>query len=391
MSEAPANNRWFTYFPDDYRWSSGLVNCLSVAPWGGADIGEVDQVGRKLKIDVGNDALWFREWIKMADKVRKLAISEERKKNNFSASYHHKRAAMYYQIGERYRTPKDAKAKAAYKLALDSFKRFARLTDRPKIEPVEVPFENGTSLPGYFVHAENTKKSKPPVVVYFDGLDITKEIQYCRGVEEIVRRGMSCLVMDGPGTGEAIRFRKQYLRYDYEVAGSAAMDYLESRKDVNSKKVGVVAISLGGYYAPRIASMEKRYKACVAWGACWDYHAQWKKRVAASMKTELSVPGHHILWVFNTKNYEETFQKLEGFRLDGVVQQMRCPFLLTHGIDDKQVSTRDAKLLYNAVGSKDKTLKIFSVKEGGSQHCQRDNLSLGVTYISDWLKKKLNP
>ena len=82
MSEAPANNRWFTYFPDDYRWSSGLVNCLSVAPWGGADIGEVDQVGRKLKKDVGNDALWFREWIKMADKVRKLAISEERKKNN---------------------------------------------------------------------------------------------------------------------------------------------------------------------------------------------------------------------------------------------------------------------------------------------------------------------
>ena len=109
------------------------------------------------------------------------------------------------------------------------------------------------------------------------------------------------------------------------------------------------------------------------------------------MQTELSVPGHHILWVFNTKNYEDTFKKLEGFRLDGVVQNMKCPFLLTHGIDDKQVSTRDAKLLYNAVGSKDKTLKIFSVEEGGSQHCQRDNLSLGVTYISDWLKKKLNP
>ena len=70
---------------------------------------------------------------------------------------------------------------------------------------------------------------------------------------------------------------------------------------------------------------------------------------------------------------------------------MQSPFLLTHGIDDKQVSTRDARSLFNAVGSKDKTLKIFTVKEGGSQHCQRDNLSLGVTYISDWLKKKLNP
>ena len=94
---------------------------------------------------------------------------------------------------------------------------------------------------------------------------------------------------------------------------------------MNAGKAAVIGISLGGYYAPRIASMERRYKACVAWGACWDYHATWKKRVAASMQTELSVPGHHILWIFNTTNFEDTFEKLEGFRLDGVVQKMRCP------------------------------------------------------------------
>ena len=391
MPEAPANTRWFTYFPEDYRWSSGVVNCLSVAPWGGADIGEVDQVGRRLRKDIGNDALWFREWIRMANKVRNLGLAAEENNHRLSAAYHHKRAAMYYQIGERFRTPKDKRAKDAYKLALDSFLRFTKLTDAPRIERVEVPFENGVNLPGYFIHAQNTKKAKPPVIVYFDGLDITKEIQYLRGAEEFVRRGMSCLVMDGPGTGEAIRFREQYLRHDYEAAGSAALDYLETRGDVNAGKAAVVAISLGGYYAPRIASMERRYKACVAWGACWDYHATWKKRVAASMKTELSVPGHHIMWVFNTKNYEDTFKKLEGFRLDGVVQKMRCPFLLTHGIDDKQVPTSDARKLFNAVGSKDKTLKIFTVKEGGSQHCQRDNLSLGVTYIADWLMEKLRP
>ncbi len=159
MPEAPANTRWFTYFPEDYRWSSGVVNCLSVAPWGGADIGEVDQVGRRLRKDIGNDSLWFREWVRMADKVRGLALSEERKKHRFSAAYHHKRAAMYYQIGERFRTPKDKKAKAAYRLALDSFMRFARLIDRPRIERVEVPFEKGVNLPGYFVHAENTRFS----------------------------------------------------------------------------------------------------------------------------------------------------------------------------------------------------------------------------------------
>ena len=45
------------------------------------------------------------------------------------------------------------------------------------------------------------------MVVFFDGLDNTKELVYMRGVAELVRRGMSCLVVDGPGSGEAARFR----------------------------------------------------------------------------------------------------------------------------------------------------------------------------------------
>jgi hypothetical protein len=49
----------------------------------------------------------------------------------------------------------------------------------------------------------------------------------------------------------------------------------------------------------------------------------------------------------------------------------------------------EARALFRAVGSKDKTLRVFSVKEGGSQHCQIDNLTLGTTYMYDWLQEKL--
>jgi len=389
MPEAPANTNWFTYFPRDYRWSAAVCGMVSGAQWGAAQIGEVDQVGRRLAKRLGDDGAWFREWVKMGDKIRGLALAEERKGHDLSAASHHVRACCYYQMAERFRTPKDKKALDAYRKGLDSFRRHARLTDRPRIEAVEVPFERGKKLPGYLVHAENTKKARPPVVVFFDGLDVTKELQYMRGVEDLVRRGMSCLVMDGPGTGEAIRFRKIYLRHDYEAAGSAALDYLERRKDVNAGRAAVMAISLGGYYAPRIASMEPRFKACVAWGAIWDYHATWKRRIEASFKAELSVPGHHIQWILNAKSLREALKKLDGFRLDGVVQKMRCPFLLTHGADDKQIPLKDARSLFNAVGSKDKTFKVFTVAEGGAQHCQRDNYSLGTAYMFDWLQEKL--
>ena len=261
-------------------------------------------------------------------------------------------------MGERFRTPKDQKALAAYRTAVDCFHQFVALTD-VKIEIVEVPFE-GKSLPGYFVHAQNAKSARTPCVVFFDGLDVTKEIQYVAGVPDLIKRGISVLVMDGPGTGEAIRFRGLVLRHDYEKAGSACIDFLEKRADVDPKKIGIVAISLGGYYAPRCASLEPRFAACVAWGAIWDYHAVWKRRIEAQFKASLSVPGHHIMWILGADTLDEALQRLEPFRLDGVVQKMRCPFLVVHGEDDEQIPLADAQALYDACGSQDKTLRVFT-------------------------------
>ena len=385
---AGRHTNWFTYFPEDYRWSAATVDVIGCASMGGSDIGEVDRLGRRLRGKVGDDEAWFAEWARLGDEVRAIAERAENEGNAYTAASFYLRACCYYQVGERFRTPKDELALEVYKTALDCFRRYARLTDRPRIEPVEVPYE-GKSLPGYFVHAENTDLERAPCMVFFDGLDITKELQYVRGVADLVRRGISCLVMDGPGTGEAIRFRGMPLRYDYEVAGTACLDYLLSRPDVAPDRVGVMAISLGGYYAPRIASMEPRFKVCLAWGAIWDYHATWKRRIEAHFKTSLSVPGHHISWIFGVETLDEALEKLKDYRLDGVVQKMRCPFLITHGAEDEQVPVADAEALYAASGSSDKTLRVFTAEEGGAQHCQRDSPSIATAAMFDWLKEKL--
>ena len=135
--------------------------------------------------------------------------------------------------------------------------------------------------------------------------------------------------------------------------------------------------------------MEPRFKACIAWGAIWDYHATWKRRIESGFRASMSVPGHHIMWITGAASPQEALQKLEGFRLDGVVQKMRCAFLLTHGADDEQISMADAQALFDAVGSKDKTFRVFTTEEGGAQHCQRDYLTLGTSAIFDWLAEKL--
>jgi dienelactone hydrolase len=380
--------KYFMYFPGNYRWSAAFVNMLGRAPFGGADISELHKIGRLLDgKGAEDDEAWFGACVTVADEVRGHAERFRVSGHRASAAAFYLRACHYYQMGERFRTPKDKTALDAYRTAVDCFHRFVANTD-VTIEIVEVPFE-GKSLPGYFVHAQNRTSARTPCVVFFDGLDVTKEIQYVAGVPDLIRRGISVLVMDGPGTGEAIRFRDIYLRHDYEKAGSACIDFLERRADVDAKKIGIVAISLGGYYAPRCAALDPRFAACFAWGAIWDYHGVWKRRVEAQFNASMSVPGHHIMWIVGASTLDEALRRLEPFKLDGVVQKMRCPFLCVHGADDEQIPLKDAQALYDACGSPDKTLRVFTADEGGAQHCQRDYLSLGTATMWSWFEDKL--
>lgn len=376
------------YFPTSHRWSAGFLNMLSSAPYGGSEPAELTRIARLLKdAKHEDDNAWFEACATVADGVRIFAEKKEREGHRHSAAHAYLRACNYYLFGERFRQPKDERGLTIFRTGVACFQRHARLTD-VEIEIVEIPFVDG-SLPGYFVKARNPRAKRAPCMVFFDGLDHTKETQYMRGVSDAIKRGISVLVMDGPGTGSAIRLRGHYLRHDYEVAGSACIDFLEQRDDVDAQKIGVMAISLGGYYAARCAAMDPRFAACVCWGAIWDYYATWKKRIDANFKTALSVPGHHIMWILGVDTAEQALQKLEPFRLDGVVQKIRCPHLVVHGTHDELIPLADAQSLYAASGSADKTLRVFTPEEGGSQHCQRDYLTLVVAEMWDWLEDRL--
>jgi pimeloyl-ACP methyl ester carboxylesterase len=385
----------FLYFPTNYRWSMGLLLCLSGAPWGGAEIDEVNRVGRALAGKVGDDDAWFEEWTRMGDRIEARGRAEEKNGHRLTAAACLMRAAHYYQTGERFLQPKSARGMDVYRKSVATFRAGAALLQRPRIESVEVPYD-GKTLPALFVHPdpEAAGKKPAPAMVFFDGFDITKEIQYFKAIPDLAARGIGCLIVDGPGNGESVRFRDLPLIAETERYGAAAYEYLASRSEIDPKRIGVMAISLGGYYAPRAASLEPRFAACVAWGAQWDYYDVWQQRFAAldsGKVLSLSVPPEHLMWVFGVDNRAAAMKKLEGFRLDGIVQKMRCPFLLVHGAGDEQIPLAIAEKCFAAVGSQQKTLKVFQREEGGFHHCQVDNITIGTHYMWDWIADALKP
>jgi dipeptidyl aminopeptidase/acylaminoacyl peptidase len=101
------------------------------------------------------------------------------------------------------------------------------------------------------------------------------------------------------------------------------------------------------------------------------------------------VPPEHLQWVFGVESNEAALKILEGFKLEGIVQKMKCPFLLVHGEGDEQIPLAIAEKCFDAVGSNQKELKVFTREEGGQHHCQVDNITIGVHYMWDWVADTL--
>ncbi|MFZ0987973.1 MAG: prolyl oligopeptidase family serine peptidase [Xanthobacteraceae bacterium] len=384
----------FLYFQTNYRWSMGLLICVSAAPWTGVEIDEVNRVGRALADKVGDDAAWFEEWARMGEKIEARGRDALRAGHKLTAASCFMRATRYYQTGERFIQPRSQRSMEIYARSVQLFKDAAAMIRRPRIEPVEVPYGN-TSLPALLVHPDRevTGARPAPAMIFFDGFDVTKELQYGYGIPDLAARGVGCLVVDGPGNGESVRFRNLPLIAETENYATPAYEYLAARDEFDSNRIGVMALSLGGYYAPRAAALEPRFACCVAWGAQWDYHEIWARRLEeldSGKVLSLSVPPEHLQWVLGVSDRAAALKKLEGFRLDGIVQKMACPFLLLHGAGDEQIPLELAERLFEAAGSKQKALKVFSRDEGGFHHCQVDNITIGVHYMFDWIADVLN-
>ena len=134
----------FLYFPDNYRWSMGLLICLAGAPWMGAEIDEVNRVGRALLDRVGDDEAWFAEWKRMGDKVEARGRDALKAGHKRTAASCFQRASRYYQTGERFKQPRNQESQDTYAKSVAHFKEQTKkagveivMQNHPLMDPVQ--------------------------------------------------------------------------------------------------------------------------------------------------------------------------------------------------------------------------------------------------------------
>ena len=377
----------FEYFPDNYPWSMATLMAINA----GGTLSEIDKELSDLKKVAGkNDTQanesWHKAWCSLGAKNFVLAQNDVKLGRSLSAGNKFFRSAAYFMTGERMCSSQSPERLETYKKMLNSFELGQKNLKTP-VQRVDVPFGE-TKLPALFYPAEGSSANKPaPCIIHFDGLDVMKEFLFLIGLpQEYAKRGISTLLLDHPGVGEALRIHDLKLTPETEIPAKAALDYLEERKDIINEKIGIAGISLGGYYAPRAAGFEPRIKCVIAWGAINDYGSITRGRLDGT-GTNLSVSHweEHMHWVLGTSKKEEILEVTSKMTLDEALPNIRCPILVLHGESDRQIPVDLAKkTISEATNSPRADLKIFSAQEGGVEHCQVDNPKIAMEYMADW-------
>jgi dienelactone hydrolase len=378
----------FEPFPGNYIWSLSVNIALSM----GGEIGEIDIANRKVAeaakqgADHGTKA-FFEAWRDMAEKVAALGEEDEANGRPLSASRKYARAVAYYIVCERMQDRDYAPRKEAYRRMLELRDRMIA-TGGLNCEVVSFPYE-GRTLSGLFVRAEGVN-GPAPCMIHCNGLDSIKEMLYLsETAQEMSRRGIASLLIDQPGVGEALRLEGLTAIHDSERWAGAAIDYLETRREVDARRIGIVGISLGGYFAPRATAFEPRLALCVSWGGNHDWGEVQRRRMRREGDHPVPHYWNHVLWVWGQSDVDSFMKYAENVCLDGVVERIRAPYLVTHGAGDRQIPLEFAHKSHDqAVNSAHRELRIFTEREGGVEHVAADNMEPSRSFICDWVREQ---
>ena len=296
---------------------------------------------------------WCAAWSAVAAEHEELAAEAMAEGRHRSAGQHYAQAAVYFHFAKFLFVHDQAQLRGAHAAAVRCLDAALPHLDPPG-RRVEIPYAGGRlvgvlRLPagprpmkdvlrgGWEAVGIGPSQRSPgpfPVVVMIPGLDSAKE--EFRSTEALfLERGVATFSVDGPGQGEA-----EYdvpIQGDWSAPGATILDTVAGLDGVDAERIGVWGVSLGGYYAPRVASSDTRVRACVAlagpydFGDCWD-GLPTLTREAFRVRSRAA-------------DAEQARARAHTLSLAGHASAITCPLLVVTGKRDRLIPWRHAQRL----------------------------------------------
>jgi hypothetical protein len=389
-------NRFKTYLDAYFTRVMGRGN------YGGSAVGECYETASRI---VDGDFQSFTDaWEVTAKRVEAIGWDCLKKGHKVSARDAFLRAITYWGATTHYVSPTDPRLRSSYEKERACFREAAKLFD-PPIEIVNIPYENGRTLPGYFIPGGPTGEKRPTVLVLGGGDSALEELY---GVVPVgaQRRGYNSLMFEVPGQ-KAMFFDNPdlFFRSDAEVPISHVVDYALSRPEVDPKRIALIGASFGGYFAPRAAAFEKRLAAVVALPLFTDIQASFieligldpTKPYPRDLESRLDMSQTIVRTLaesdvrmrcgYANATIAEFLDGMGKFTLAGHEKDIICPLLIIAGESEFDPARMEKEQIqWRKVMNHPKSqVKIGKTSEGGEGHSMINNLLLKNQIEMDWL------
>jgi len=294
---------------------------------------------------------WCAAWVARGADHEALGRDALAQGRTRSAGEHLAQAAVYFHFAKFVFVEDLDQMRAAHARAV------ACLTDAlPHLDPpgrrIEIPFEEAR-LVG--VLRTPTGDGRHPVVVLIPGLDSTKE-ELGSTERTFLDRGLATLSIDGPGQGEA--GYDLPIRGDWAPVAEALWDAVGELPELDRARLGVWGVSLGGYYAPRVAAaLGDRVRACVALAGPFNFGECWPGLPQLTRDTFRVRSG--------ATSDEEAREIALTLGMETAAADLVAPLLIVFGRQDRLIPWQQAERLRDAVAGPVELLML----EDGNHGC----------------------
>ena len=313
---------------------------------------------------------WCQGWSRGAEEHLELAVEALEDDRLISAGEFYARAATYFHFGKFLFVHDLEQARSTHQRAVDALTSALPLLD-PAGRREVIDFED-SSLVGILRLPH--RHAPHPTVILIPGLDSTKE-EFREVERSFLERGMATFSLDGPGQGEAEWTLP--IRPEWEGVGEAVIARLQSLPEIDGERIGVWGVSLGGYYAARLAAADLPIRATIALAGPYDFGDAWENLNPLTRRA------------FEVRSYsrspEEAQLRARDLTLKGYADRITQPLLVIMGKRDRLFKYADAQRLVDEASGSAELLLLEHGNHGCANVIYRHR-----PYSADWMARHLH-
>ncbi|MGW5606913.1 alpha/beta hydrolase family protein [Streptomyces sp. NPDC003753] len=304
---------------------------------------------------------------------------------------------------------------ALYRAGRGAWDTFCGLCD-PAPVTAKVPYGR-TPLPVWLFRPDASGRARPTVILT-NGSDGQNVDMWTYGVSAALDRGWNALVYEGPGQGRLIFIDGVVFTPRWENVVRPLVDWLIARSDVDTRRIALTGLSMGGCLAPRAAAFEQRIAALVAMPGClepWLGFPPELRKVLTSNKAETNavwnkevVPGLSPADAAMLKKRFEPFSAeamqaarkgrmftdfhtpadlVRSLTITDVVGRVKAPTLVLD-YQDEQFYPGQAPQMYDRLRAPKDYVRLTAAT-GAQLHCSPMAPQQHCEVVFDWLGERL--